>query len=135
MMTRSAPPFSANFAESPMPAPAAMTGRPASSVFVSRSRTSFREYFIAALLSNELKKAMGRLSRECIAVDVGVQLDQRDVRGDVLPERGEQRFVGLGIVEGLALDVDGGDTLFGDHEHRRPFRLGELRGDNLTGLA
>src|SRR6202035_1327170 len=99
MMTRSAPPFSANFAESPMPAPAAITGRPASSVFLRRSRTSFRECFIAALLSNERKKAVGRLSRECVAVDVGVQLDQRDVRSDILPERGEQRFVGLGVVD------------------------------------
>src|SRR6202035_4685741 len=99
MMTRSAPPFSANFAERPMPAPAAMTGRPASSVFLRRSRTSFREYFIAALLLNERKKAVGRLGRECIAVDVGVQLDQRDVRSDILPQRGEQRFVGLGVVD------------------------------------
>src|ERR1700722_3333727 len=130
MMTRSAPPFSANFADSPMPAPAAITGRPASSVFVRRSRTSFREYFIAALLLNERKKAVRRLGREGIAVDVGVQLDQRDVRSDILPERGEQRFVGLGIVEGFALDIDGGDALLRDHEHRRPSRLAELRSDD-----
>src|SRR3984885_942641 len=121
MMTRSAPPFSANFAERPMPAPAAITGRPASSVFVRRSRTSFREYFIAALLLNERKKAVRRLGREGIAVDVGVQLDQRDVRSDILPERGEQRFVGLGIVEGFALDIDGGADLFWDHEHHPLF--------------
>src|ERR1700722_11565438 len=118
MMTKSAPPFSVNFAESPMPAPAAITGRPASSVFLRRSRTSFRECFIAALLSNERKKAVGRLSRECIAVDVGVHLDQRHIGSDIGPKRGEQRVVGLRVVEGLALDIDGGDALFGDHEHR-----------------
>src|ERR1700744_6623985 len=92
MVTRSAPPFSANFAERPMPAPAAITGRPAWSVFLRRSRTSFRENFIASLLSNERKKMVGRLTREGVAVDIGVQPDQRHIRSDVVLKRGEQRL-------------------------------------------
>src|SRR6202050_5163335 len=129
MMTRSAPPLSANFAERPIPAPAAITGLPAASVLLRRSRTSFREYFIAASLSNERKKAVRRLRCERIAIDVGVHLDQRHIGSHIGPKRGEQRVVGLRVVEGLALHIDVGDALLGDHQHRWPFRPAELRSD------
>src|SRR6266545_7995812 len=133
MMMRSAPPSCAHLADSPVPAPAPITGRPWATCSRSAARASSRvidgspprgvrpRVLMATIgilpLENQLVQPIGHRGGEHGVVDIGVDLVDLDLAGiDALAQRGEERLVGLGVVERLALDVDGGDALQGDEE-------------------
>src|SRR5919202_4872963 len=104
MMIRSAPPASANLAEMPVPAPAPMMGLPCAICACSRSSTCARVYRIAfrpsslvrgASAPQHLEQRAGGCPGKRLVVDVDVQLVDRDVARNVLPDRVEQRLVGF----------------------------------------
>src|SRR6476646_5110703 len=96
MMIRSAPPASAHFAESPVPAPAPMIGLPASTCARRRASAS-------ALVMDHLVEAIRHRVGECGVVDVEVELVQLDVLAEVLAQRREERLVGGRVTERSAL--------------------------------
>src|SRR3954465_11831012 len=103
MMIRSAPPSWAHFADSPVPAPAPITARPAAIWARSAAIASSR---VMRRLLDELVQPVGHGGRERRIIDVGVDLVDLDLRRvDAFAQRGEQRRVGLGVAERLAVDV------------------------------
>ena len=125
MMIRSAPPASAHFAESPVPAPAPMIGLPAAIWARSRASASAR---VMPPASDQLVQPVRHREREGRVVHVGVDLVHLDLRRvDQLADRVEQRRVGLGVVEDLALGRDRRDAAQRHEEHGRPGRRVELR--------
>ena len=76
MMIRSAPPASANFAESPVPAPAPMIGDRASTC--ARRRRSDSSRGSSCRLLDQLVQPVGHRDRERRVVDVLVELVQLD---------------------------------------------------------
>ena len=74
-------------------------------------------------------------SANALVVDVAVQLDQLDVLADALAQRGEQRRVGLGVVERLPLGVDHRDPAQRDEERDGTGRRRELARDPPAQLG
>src|SRR3954454_19849269 len=106
MRTRSAPPSWAHLADSPVPAPAPITG--ATAAIWARSAASGSARVIAAPGRAraggrpwaERAPAGGHGHRERRVVDVGVDLVSLDLRRvDAVAQRREQRLVGVGVAE------------------------------------
>ena len=121
MMIRSAPPASAHFADRPVPAPAPMIGAALADLLAQPRERLVRA--VIARLPISSCSAVGHRRGERRVVDVGVDLVHLDlVAVDPLAQRVEQRRVGLGVVERLALDVDRRDAAQRHEQHRRARR-------------
>ena len=132
MMIRSLPPASAHFAERPVPG-ARADDRAAGGDLGAQPRQRLVSRHAAVL--DQLVEAVRHREREGGVVDVGVELVELDPRGvDLAADRLEQRRVGLGVVEDLALGRDRRHTAQGDEEHGRPGRRVQLGGDDAADL-
>ena len=125
MTIRSMPPASAHLADRPVPAPAPMITPPPSSV-----RAQLRARLVAGhralhVLVELLRHRVGERG----IVDVAVHLDQLDALVEPLAQRGEQRLVGLRVVERLALGVDHRDARERQEQRGGAGRGGELARD------
>ena len=132
MMIRSTPPASAHLAERPVPAPAPMIGRPASTCARSRASASSRVISASRIISS---------SRSAIASANASSFTSRSSSctstfgAERLAQPLEQRRVGLGVVERLALGRDHRDAAQRHEERRRPGRAGQLAPDPAAELA
>ena len=120
MMIRSAPPSCAHLADRPVPAPAPMTGLPAATCSRSWASASSR---VTSHAPDQLVQAVGHRRGERRVVDVGVDLVDLDLAGS-MPSRSAAKSASsaCGVVERLAVDVDGRDALQRDEEHGGPPR-------------
>src|ERR1700733_9612353 len=106
MIRRSTPPASAALADSPVPAPAPMIGRPAAAVFRSPASAVLRSMSAFRIVGgDELVQPLGGLPPEAGVVDRGVHLmhDDRGT-GEAFAEGGEAGLVGFGVAERPARD-------------------------------
>ncbi len=132
MMIRSVPPASAHFAESPVPAPAPMSGAPGSDLGA-ELRERLRSGHDASSISSCSRFAIASANGGIVHVRLELMhLDLRRV--DQLAERVEERCIGLAVVEHLALGRDRRHTAQRDEQHRRPLRRVQLPRDDPPDL-
>src|SRR5882757_5376502 len=121
MISKSAPPASALFAESPVPAPAPMIGRPFSISTWSRAMTSrrFTSVFPSSrgLVGDELVQTIRSFYSERGIVDGSFPVDRFDGAGDGFLERLDEGGIGSRVVKRLPLDGNGRKPAVRDH-HR-----------------
>ena len=100
MMIRSMPPASAHLADRPVPAPPPMIGcrpRPGPAAGPARPLDSFRRR------RHQLVQTVDHRPGERLVVDVHVELVHLDAAVERFPDAIDERAVGLGVVERLAL--------------------------------
>ncbi len=125
MMIRSAPPASAHFAESPVPAPAPMIGLPCCDLRP-QARERFRPCHCVVL--DHRVQPVGHRVGERGVVDVEVAARApRPPAPSVSCRPCEERRVRLGVVERLALDRDHRDALSGTKSAVGPVAAESLR--------